>query len=410
LVNQTSEAGGNRRGRETRQQLLRATWSLIGELTFSDIVRLVPAKAIAERAGRTEGAFRHHFPDNGDFVRALVEVPRRDGLFGGSDDLDSYNAVRAVLEEFEAHEIVGVVRSAALADFETTRRPSDLAAARGELLLLTRVSNEPELTPVVAQGIFRNLIPPYRESYQAAMDRIGASLLEDFDIDQFTTILTALDWGLLLYWLADPELASRDFVVDALSVVAMSLAVQSDQPVRRLADIEAATVPFLADDRPLDRDGRLAVAAAAHHLFERDVRAVAFSAIADVAEVDTITLRRSFGRPEVVAAWSFVVHLDEIRHAGNANAARDPERPVADALCELVRVVRRDPHVARALLDERLAPTGDEIRAALPLASVLAGAGVGSDAEQLVDLALTLALSDTRSAPASLAARLSSLV
>jgi AcrR family transcriptional regulator len=214
-----SVGGGNRRGRETRRQLVDAAWELIDELSLGEIIRLVPVRAIAERAGRTEGAFRHHFPTNESFVIALLEQARPAGFFG-SEGVESINAVRAVLADFAPHEIVDVVREASRTDYDLTRSPEELTAARGELLVLTRLSSEPELVSRLAGHLFENLIPPYAATYQACIDRIGAELLDDLTIEQFTAILSALDWGLLLYWLADTQFSDREFVVDALSVVA----------------------------------------------------------------------------------------------------------------------------------------------------------------------------------------------
>src|SRR6516165_1041265 len=118
-------AGGNRRGRETRQQLLVAAWELIDELSLGEIVRLVPARAIAERAGRTEGAFRHHFPTTESFLVGLLEHPRSVGFFA-ADGVASINAVREVLADFEPHEVVDAVRDASGTDYDLTRQPEEL--------------------------------------------------------------------------------------------------------------------------------------------------------------------------------------------------------------------------------------------------------------------------------------------
>ncbi len=388
-------AGGNRRGRETRQQLLVAAWELIDELSLGEIVRLVPARAIAERAGRTEGAFRHHFPTTESFLIALLEQARPTGFFG-ADGVASINAVRQVLAEFEPHEIVDVVRHASGTDYDLTRRPEELTSARGELLVLTRLSTEPELMPLVAAQLFGNLIPPYSATYQACIERIGAELLDDFTIEQFTIILSALDWGLLLYWLADPDLSTREFVVDALAAVAMGLVSRPDEPTRSIADVMADKVPFDPDNPALDLDERLRVARAAHELFADDARRVAFSEIATAAGSDAVTLRRSFGHPLSVAAHAFAVHLEEIERAATANFGRDPDRPLVDGVCELVRAIRRDRACARALLNERVGPRRGCMIAAVPVCEVLRAVSPDTpELELMVDVTLSVALADT---------------
>jgi AcrR family transcriptional regulator len=396
-------AGGNRRGRATRKQLLDAAWELIDELSLGEIVRLVPARAIAQRAGRTEGAFRHHFPTTESLLHALLAQPRPAGFFG-ADNVASINAVREVLSEFEPHEVVEVVRNASGTDYDLTRTAEELTAARGELLVLTRLSSEPELMPLLAASLFGNLVPPYAATYQACIDRIGAELLDDFTIEQFTIILSALDWGLLLYWLADPELSTREFVVDALSAVAMSLVSRADQPTRSVADVMASAVPFDSTSPLLDLDDRRRVAVAAHDLFEDDAAHVAFSEIAAAAGCDAVTVRRSFGRPETVAAHAFAVHLDEIERAATANLGRDPDRPLVDGVCELVRAVRRDRPCARALLDERVGPERSAILAAVPIAPILHEVSPDApEVELLVDVTLAVALADNSRSPAEVA-------
>jgi AcrR family transcriptional regulator len=396
-------AGGNRRGRETRQQLLVAGWELIDELSLGEIIRLVPARAIAERAGRTEGAFRHHFPTTESFLIAMLEQARPSGFFG-ADGVASINAVREVLAEFEPHEVVDVVREASGTDWDLTRRPEELTSARGELLVLTRLSTEPELMSLLAAKLFGNLIPPYAATYQACIDRIGAELLDEFTIEQFTIILSALDWGLLLYWLADPDLSTREFVVDALSVVALSLVSSADRPTRSISDVMASAVPFDADSPLLDLDERRRVAIAAHDLFADDAREVAFSEIAAAAGCAAVTVRRSFGHPGSVAAHAFAVHLDEIERAANANFGRDPDRPIVDGVCELVRAVRRDRQCARALLNERVGPQRLSMMAAVPICDVLRAVSPDTpEVELLVDVTLAVALADATRSPAEVA-------
>jgi AcrR family transcriptional regulator len=396
-------AGGNRRGRETRQQLVAAAWELIDELSLGEIVRLVPARAIAERAGRTEGAFRHHFPTTESFLIALLEHARPVGFFG-TDGVASINAVRALLSDFEPHEVVDVVRDASGTDYDLTRQAEELTGARGELLVLTRLSTEPELMALVASNLFGNLIPPYAATYQACIDRIGAELLDDFTIEQFTIILSALDWGLLLYWLADPELSTREFVVDALSCVAMSLVSSADRPTRSIADVMASAVPFERERAPLDLEGRRRVAVAAHELFVDDARQIAFSEIAGAAGCDAVTVRRSFGHPTAVAAHAFAVHLDEIERAANANLGRDPNRPLVDGVCELVRAVRRDRVCARALLYERVGPDRSAILEAVPIGPIFHVVSPDTpEVELLVDVTLSVALTDVTRSPAEVA-------
>jgi AcrR family transcriptional regulator len=396
-------AGGNRRGRATRKELLVAAWELIDELSLGEIVRLVPARAISQRAGRTEGAFRHHFPTTESFLLGLLEQARPTGFFG-ADGVASINAVREALSEFEPHEVIDVVRHASGIDYDLTRRAEELTAARGELLVLTRLSTEPELVPLVAAQLFGNLIPPYAATYQACIDRIGAELLDDFTIEQFTVILSALDWGLLLYWLADPDLSTREFVVDALSAVAMSLVSRDDQPTRSIADVMAKAVPFDPAKPVLDLDGRRLVALAAHDLFADDAREVAFSEIAAAASCDAVTVRRAFGHPTAVAAHAFGVHLDEIERAATANLGRDPDRPLVDGVCALVRAVRRDRLCARALLGERVGPERSAMLAAVPIGEVLRAVSPDTaEVELLVDVTLAVALADATRSPAEVA-------
>jgi hypothetical protein len=164
-------------------------------------------------------------------------------------------------------------------------------------------------------------------------------------------------------------------------------------------------VPYDPDDLPLDATERRRVAIAAHGLFADRLEGVAFSEIAEAAGTDAVTVRRSFGRPEQVAAHAFAVHLDQIERATNANVGRDPERPLADGVCEIVRRVRQDRQCARALSQERLGPERANALDMVPIGRVLAAVEPDRpDIELFVDVALSLALADVRRSPAEIAA------
>ncbi len=396
---------GNRRGRETRHALLEAAWKVIDELSFAEILGLVSARSIAERAGRTEGAFRHHFDDSDEFAHALVELDRPHGVLGDPFDYGGVRAVVEALESFEPHEIADVVYAAAAADWEANRTDEETSSFRGEMLLFSRLATDPWLANALRDRMFNAYLPIFAATYRATMDRVGADPLDDLTIDEYAMVLAAMTNGFMFHALADPDGVDERLVAAATTAVALSLATQPDQGRRTVRDIQAAFVPFAANDIPLDDDRRREVAIAARPCFARGTAGIAWSTISAMVDVDEVVLRRSFERPERLAAWSFAAHVASVGEAAAANAERDPRRPLVDACCELVRRVRTDRHVAAALLAARIGDDRAVMAAAVPLGKAFPqpAASVTIDVEQLIDVVITLALGKSSNAPAAVA-------
>ena len=143
-------------------------------------------------------------------------------------------------------------------------------------------------------------------------------------------------------------------------------------------------------------------------LFADGVDHVSWADIATATGVPNTVLRACFPTKRWLAGAAFGRHLPAIREAGERHLGSDPDRPLADALCELVRRARDDRHVASALLDCRVTTINPEVLVdrLVPLDATLVEFGNLLDARaarRIVNTCLALAGADRCSSPAEIA-------
>lgn len=391
---------GNVRGRATRARLLAAGWETLDDLRLEEVFRNVAAREIAARAGRSERALRHHFPDGESFAAALLAMPLPDGFFGEGADYGSVAALTEILSQLSPAETVDTVRAAARANWQEVTEEDGVRSVRRQLLLISRIGAHPELAERLRQEYYGRYLPLFGAAYEAALTAAGRKPLSPFTLEQFSAILAALSEGLLLQWMTDPERITPELVADASVAVALSLTAPV-QSSRSVDDVEAEVLdgpPCVSrEDRPL--------AGLCHDVFESGVDDVSWGVLARRCGMTAAELRRRFPTIRSVAAVSFAVHLTAIGDAAAANSGREPLRAVPDGLCELVRCARRDPVCALALVCERLEASAVGATWAFEIVPLddLFGLDEVLAARRLVNVALALALTDGSSAPASIA-------
>ncbi len=399
------ETKGNARGRLTRAHLLTAGWEVLDHLRVDQIFDAVPARTVAEHAGESERALRHHYPTGDEFGAALLDLPLPTGFFGDGLDYGSVQALTDILSELDPAETVDAVRAAAEANWREVTQPDSARSVRRQLFLLSRLEAHPELADRLRDEYYGRYLPLFGAAYRAAIDRAGRSLLEPFTLDEFTATLAALSEGFLLQWMADPERITADLVSRVSVAVALSFTVAPDDPRHSLDDLEGTAVA--APERVTPGDER--IAARCLELFRTGLDHVSWSGAATQCGLSVVDLRSRFPSMRALAAAAFSAHLPAIERSGSSNQDRDPRRALPDTLCELVRCVRHDPWCAQALLTERhcAANSGEPwVFEIVPVdAAVLSGAQMlsPSAARRVVDTTLTLAATEPTASPASIA-------
>lgn len=181
---------------QTRRDLLAAGADLLREQPVGPLLSNVTAPEVARRAGRTIGAFYHHWPDQGSYRRELAQyvlspevLPTEEtaenlgaGIAAGADTAEvmRYNARANLLAGLERPELALTVALTALA-----RTDEDV-----RLLLKSQ------------HDTVRSGLEPLYEQLLAAN---GWRLRPPFTLRMFSAVLTALVEGLYVRAVADPE-------------------------------------------------------------------------------------------------------------------------------------------------------------------------------------------------------------
>ena len=378
------------------------------EVGIAEALQTISVADIARRSGRSERTFWNHFATWDSYVEALVSrIPRR----GPMESADDHGAVETVNEVLVATSRAGfpdLVRAAAEGNWlEVTREP-ELRAFRRQIFLASRTDPDNHLAEVLGRDYYGVYLPALQEIYEHFGSEVGATPIEPFDFEDLTRLLAALSEGLLLQFLATPEMITTEFVSDATAAVALSLLRRSEAG-SRLASLEAemAFDPGpVSGDAALVRDARRCA-----DLVEQRHGALTWSEVADVLGSGERAVRDRFQRIGVLAALAF-----------GTGAGAERSRPVeegldehmrrrltgADCLCGMVRRARKQPFAASQLLAERLLGGDDTAVVAqlVPLGQHLAaamGETGGPVHERIVNVALAVALSDRSTSPAEVA-------
>lgn len=187
---------------DTRAALIEAGSQLLREQPVGTVLTQVKATEIARRAGRTIGAFYHHWPDQQTYQRDLVEY-----VLSPERISSTYAAAASALRDAEDDVLMEeLVRRGARANFEA-------------------LQDNPFLVLFMAlwakQGSDEHIQGQLRAHYQAVTarwTRIYEDFFEDqgweprppFTIEMFAVTLTALAEGLTVRAAVDPDAVPLD--------------------------------------------------------------------------------------------------------------------------------------------------------------------------------------------------------
>ncbi len=407
----------NRRGEVTRAALVDAGWRLIDKMTIADLLSSLQASDVAREAGRTSGAFFHHFESPDDFVAAMVEAFRL-GVDG--------DRLREVIEASAAAPLPNVaqlLRDTAGAAWDVWSTDAHVMLELRRFLLLTALGDRPEGAgggaghmEVVRSSVWDQHLDALELGFREHWTRIGREPREPFDHRSAALVITAMLMGMSM------ANASGVFVpTEVVAEMMPALIAGMSRPVGRLGDHEAL-------DAELEPPGIVAAAldlddpATGEMLVRIGERAradgtgVQMPAIAAAAGLSVRAAVAMFGTPRRAAALSVRGDLDEIREAGWRYLDSDPQRALCDVLVSLARTARRWGPAAVALLDERAdvdravnPPARAEILEQVPLADIVVEPirrlgtvpepKLVETADLVVDVVLQVAASRVRMAP-----------
>lgn len=358
----------NRRGAQTRAELLEAAWRLVDRMSLVDLLEgLTPARVAAE-AGRTTGAFHYHFPTTEALVEAMV-----DHLLDHRPTTE-LEVLEAVLREEDAG--VDLIRAAAEADWAIHAEPNVRAASLREALVENRASltvfpDGSDLRSKLDEG-WRRFLTSMVPLYDRFLEATDRSMVPPLDTARLARVLSALTDGLYRQSILQPTEVDDELYASLISMLATALTTPASRRAS-LEDVELELRRSIPVPAGADRLQEIAIAVA--DLFEVGVPAVTFSQIGQCAGISAREVAEMFGTVRRVAAVSFAEFLPDLVRSANRHRRTDPSRALCDVLCDIARGAQRRPTTALSLLRERAEanlglpePTGIDIRFVVPIA------------------------------------------
>ncbi|HKY14777.1 MAG TPA: hypothetical protein VJM33_07605 [Microthrixaceae bacterium] len=369
---ESEAANGSRRGDETRVALVAAGWRVLDRMTFAEMLSGISARRVAAKAGRTPGAFHHHFESHEAFVDAMLDElaatppdpgpslmpPHRSGV----DDADVLAAVRAgslsVIEDWER---------------QFGRHHRRL------LLVNSRAGVDPSAAEALCAELDRSVaaIRGGSEWVQAALGREPVAPLDSTDI---VHLASAGNSVLMLRRAVDPDRVDAELMatVWTTQIVAFTRPRGSATSVAEVATRvrpKRRSAGRRREPKVADPTARLDGVGATIELFRQGWDHRSFVDVSNATGLDPDELSERYGSMRQLVAASFVAGEDDFHAAARRHRDRDPHRALADVLCEIARWASTYPHVALALLDERLDRCARasrlDIHAAVPLDAIV---------------------------------------
>lgn len=186
----------------TRADLLEAGFQLLQEQPVGTILTQVKATEIARRAGRTIGAFYHHWPDQQAYQRDLIEhVLSPDRLLStavAEESVRSNLAAGLPMEE--------IIRRGARANFETVRDDPTVPLF---MALWSKQATDDHIRKQLRQH-YQQVTDQLVPVYAAFFDAQGWEPRPPFTLETFASTLTALVEGLTVRAAVDPDAVPFD--------------------------------------------------------------------------------------------------------------------------------------------------------------------------------------------------------
>src|SRR3954447_10537398 len=182
---------------ETRSTLLEAGAALIREQPVGDVLSQVTARAVAERVGRTTGAFFHQWPNLEAYHQDLIGY-----VLDPARIASTAEAVDAVLGGLKAGlDPATVLHLAARGNFESVR--ADPYVPLWQALWSTH--GHDEQVRVLLRENFDWVTAQVVPLLEACLATAGRRMQPPFTVETFAVLITALVQGLNLRFAIEPE-------------------------------------------------------------------------------------------------------------------------------------------------------------------------------------------------------------
>jgi AcrR family transcriptional regulator len=418
----------NQRGERTRGDLLDAAWRIVDRMSLVELLAGLTAQAVASEAGMTTGAFRHHFANGEQLVRAMVDhhMDRGD---------------RLVREQLSAQVAAGLhfhaasVRAVAVEVWGSETSEAEAIHRRRRAILShtseTSFASGERLGDLILDRFWRPYLDASIPLVDRALDVIGRTTIPPFCNEDIVRLLRAVLDGLVAQSLLEPGRIDSHFYADALTGVLVTLTAPTGRD-QSLADLEGSLTAPGDRAQAGDVDSVRKLAVSALDQFDRTLDDVTFSQIAAATDTRVDLLFHWYGTVRRMAAVAFADVLPRLERSSTRYLATDPMRALADTLCDVARMAQQHPHVAAALVFERSEQavagpehrdwvgTSADVTFAVPIADGVArvlgrvplpdGLDVIGLAADMVDLTLLYAGTRLSWAPADVAGRAISLL
>jgi AcrR family transcriptional regulator len=183
-------------GEQTRASLLAAGAELLREQPVGRILEQVTAPEVARRAGRTIGAFYHHWNDQESYRHDLLRWVLSPEILPTEETVSD---VTGALEAFDAPD--EIVRRNARANMVAGLDRPELALT----LALSALARRDEATRQLLHRQYTVLNESLEPLYEALFAAYGWVPRPPFTVHTFSTVLSALVEGLVIRHVADPE-------------------------------------------------------------------------------------------------------------------------------------------------------------------------------------------------------------
>ena len=260
------------------------------------------------------------------------------------------------LHETPSDDVLAWMHGAAQANWDAFSVPEEIRyESRLLSVLAAAVEDRPDtadLRRLVKERFRGRYLPALEGVYQVALDRSGRRLIEPFTLDEVARLLDGLAESLLIQRAFEPGAVRDDLFADAVSVIVTAITTPVSE-VASVDDLSAYFVRRAASVPPVDLASWLEFLGLVAPLFAGGIGPVTFSALSRAGHRSAGEIRETFGTVRNAAASTFARHLDTFELAANRNPSA-PGRALSDLLCEIARVAAAEPHVAQALMSERL--------------------------------------------------------
>ena len=201
----TASLGSNRQGRATRRALIDAGWTRADGLRLIDLFAALRPGRVAARAGRSAGAFRHHFPSIDVLVEAMMEemISAAEGV--GSDTLTAS-------EVPGGPDLVSHVRSDATGVSEPEH---PLGPAERRIGLVLSRTEHDEMALDVARREMEGRLDGLAVASLEMMGRFGREPIPPLSLDQILAASVGTTFGMLVRRAATPSSVPDSLMADA---------------------------------------------------------------------------------------------------------------------------------------------------------------------------------------------------